>query len=114
MPIAAHFAHIRERDARTGLLTLVADVPTRKMTAVYRFCERDERPADFGRCHLPQRPAFPHSYSGCFICRIHTFLSGRRPACLTTSLYIHKNIHTHPPYFHCMCVDRKSTRLNSS
>src|ERR1019366_7647542 len=86
MPIPAQFAHIRQRDARTRLLTPVADVPTRKMTAVYRSCVRDERP-DLGRRHLTERPAFPHSYRGpfsvCFIFRIHTFLSGRRAAYLT-------------------------------
>ena len=79
MPIPAVFAHIRQRDAPAGLLTPVADVPTRKTTAVYRFRVREESPDLAGR-HLPQRAADPHSYDppGCFIVRIHTFLSGRR------------------------------------
>ncbi len=44
VPIPAVFAHIRQRDTPAGLLTPVSDVPTRKMTAVYRFRVRDERP----------------------------------------------------------------------
>jgi len=63
MPFPADFAIILERDAGRRLLTLVADVPTRKTTAIYRFRERDERP-NLGRRHLPQRTAFPHSYRG--------------------------------------------------
>src|SRR5664279_1192397 len=95
MPIPAHFAVILERDARTRLLTAIADVSTRKMTAIYRFCVRDERPADLAGRHLAKWPAFPHSYFSCFICRIHTFLSGRHAAYLPSTLLvyvIHKNI----------------------
>src|ERR1019366_389233 len=93
MPIPAQFAHIRQRDATTRLLTGVADVPTRKTTAIYRYCERDERP-DLGCRHLSERAAFPHTYShyrhfgACFI-SIHTFLSGTFTPCLFTE---------HPPY----------------
>src|SRR5271169_5039397 len=62
MPIPAQFAVILERDTRTMLLTPVADVPTRKMTAIYRFGEWDERPAGPRRRHLLQWPSNPCPY----------------------------------------------------
>src|ERR1035441_6410346 len=93
MPFPAQFAHIRQRDATTRLLAPVAEVPTCKTTAIYRYCVRDERP-DLRCRHLPQGPTIPHTYSpylspispyssfGAWFIFIHTFLSGTFTPCL--------------------------------